>query len=128
MLDAAIKNSGEMPEHLLADAGYKSEDTLAELEDREVDAYVSTGREGKSAKKIDPNKPATKNMQRKLRTRRGRKRYAQRKGIVEAPFGWIKRCLGFRSFSLRGLDQVSGEWALVCLALNLKRMNQRMAW
>ncbi|ASL29003.1 transposase (plasmid) [Azotobacter chroococcum] len=48
--------------------------------------------------------------------------YALCKQTVEPVFGIIKAVLGFRQFSLRGLDKVSGEWALVCLAWNLKRM------
>ena len=47
---------------------------------------------------------------------------------VEAPFGWIKRCLGFRSFSLRGVANVRGEFAPVCLAMNPRRLTERMAW
>ena len=58
----------------------------------------------------------------KLATAAGRARYAQRKCLSEAPNGWIKEALGFRRFSLRGLDKVRGEWDLVCLALNIKRM------
>ncbi len=69
--------------------------------------------------------PATKRMQRKLRTEKGRERYRRRKHLVESPFGWVKNVLGFRSFSLRGSAKVQGEWDLVCLALNLRRM-QRM--
>ena len=52
----------------------------------------------------------------------GKARYAQRKWLSEAPNGWIKEVLGFRRFSLRGLAKVRGEWDLVCLALNIKRM------
>ena len=37
-------------------------------------------------------------------------------------FGIIKSVLGFRQFLLRGLDKVRGEWNLVTLAWNLKRM------
>jgi hypothetical protein len=37
--------------------------------------------------------------------------------------GIIKAVLGFRQFSLRGLDAANGEWALVCLAFNLTRMH-----
>ena len=51
-------------------------------------------------------------------------RYAQRKWLSEAPNGWIKEVLGFRRFSLRGLAKVRGEWDLVCLALNIKRMGR----
>lgn len=128
VLEEAIANTGATPDRVLADAGYKSETNFAELEDRDIDAYVPLGREGKGGRKVDPKLTATVRMQRKLLTKRGRRRYSARKHIVEPAFGWIKRCLGFRSFSLRGLDKVKGEWALVCLALNLKRLNPRIAW
>ncbi len=52
---------------------------------------------------------------------------ARRKWTAEAPHGWIKEGLGFRRFSLRGLRSVHGEWNLVCLALNIKRMCALMA-
>ncbi|MCA8951072.1 MAG: transposase [Planctomycetes bacterium] len=52
----------------------------------------------------------------------GRARYRQRKGVVEPVFGWVKHVIGFRAFSLRGLRKVAGEWSLVCMALNLRRM------
>jgi len=61
-------------------------------------------------------------MARKLATPEGRAIYSQRKHLVEAVNGWIKNILGFRQFSLRGLEAVQGEWDLVCLALNLRRM------
>src|ERR1035437_5595627 len=51
-----------------------------------------------------------------------RARYALRKQTVEPVFGIIKSVMGFRQFSLRGLQNVTGEWTLVCLAWNLKRM------
>lgn len=57
-----------------------------------------------------------------------RKIYKRRKTLVEPVFGWIKSVLGFRSFSLRGLRGVEGEWNLVCLALNLRRMAPRITW
>ena len=67
-------------------------------------------------------------MKKRLQSKRGRRRYATRKHIVEPVFGWVKRCLGFRSFSMRGIAAVSGEWKLVCLALNLRRMEPRIAF
>ena len=70
--------------------------------------------------------PARARMAAKLATPEGRARYARRKWLSEAPNGWIKQALGFRRFSVRGLTKVQGEWALVCLALNMKRM-QRLA-
>ena len=56
-------------------------------------------------------------MKAKLKTKRGRKWYKRRK-LGEPPFGWIKAVLGFKSFSLRGLEKATAEWNLVCLALN----------
>ena len=50
----------------------------------------------------------------------------QRKWLSEAPHGWIKHVLGFRRFSLRGLAKVRGEWDLMCLALNVKRLHALM--
>jgi len=67
-------------------------------------------------------------MQRKRQTKRGRKIYKRRKAIVEPVFGWIKSVLGFQAFSMRGLPKVEGEWDLVCLAVNLKRLSNRMVW
>ena len=58
----------------------------------------------------------------RLKTKTGRARYALRKQTVEPVFGIIKSVMGFRQFSLRGLQKVTGEWTLVCLAWNLKRM------
>ena len=37
-------------------------------------------------------------------------------------FGIIKEVMGFRRFLLRGLVKVAGEWALVRLAYNAKRL------
>ena len=37
-------------------------------------------------------------------------------------FGIIKSIIGFRQFSLRGLQKVKGEWNLVTMAWNVKRM------
>ena len=61
-------------------------------------------------------------MAHRLKTKAGRAGYALRKQTVEPVFGIIKSVMGFRQFLLRGLNKVSGEWALVCLAWNLKRM------
>ncbi len=114
---------GERPETVLADAGYCNEDDLEALEARGVDGYVALGREGRRAVAVDAARhPAKARMAEKLATSAGRVQYAQRKWLSEAPNGWIKEVLGFRRFSLRGLNKVQGEWNLVCLALNVKRM------
>ena len=118
----------ETPKQVLADAGYCNEADLQELEARGVDGYVALGREGKKAVTVDRNKhPAKSRMGKKLASAAGRAVYARRKWMAEAPHGWIKHGLGFRRFSLRGLQSVRGEWDLVCLALNIKRMSVLMA-
>jgi hypothetical protein len=61
-------------------------------------------------------------MRRKLRTKRGRAIYAQRKAIVEPVFGQIKQARGFRQFLLRGVEQVRAEWALICTGHNLLKL------
>ena len=61
-------------------------------------------------------------MAHRLKTLLGRATYALRKQTVEPVFGIIKSVMGFRQFSLRGLKKVTGEWNLVCLAWNVKRM------
>jgi hypothetical protein len=48
--------------------------------------------------------------------------YALRKQTPEPVFGIIKSVLGFRQFSLRGLDHVRAEWRLVTMSWNIKRM------
>ena len=68
------------------------------------------------------NASPAQRMAHKLKSQAGRKLYVLRKQTVEPVFGIIKSVMGFRQFSLRGLDKVKGEWTLVCLAWNLKRM------
>ena len=123
-VDEVSGRCGETPGQVLADAGYCNEEDLAALEARGIDGYVALGREGKGAGKPDPEKqPARARMAKKLAAPEGRAVYAKRKWIAEAPMGWVKEAMGFRRFSLRGLEKVRGEWDLVCLALNMRRLH-----
>ena len=123
LLDEVRDRFGAQPGTVLADAGYCSERDLSEPEARGIDGYVATGREGRRSANRDAGRhPATRRMVEKLATPAGRKRYAQRKWLSEAPNGWIKEVLGFRRFGVRGLAKARGEWNLVCLALNIKRL------
>jgi hypothetical protein len=118
---------GTYPRQCLADAGYRKEGDLQTLEVNGIDGYVSLRREGRKPGEIDATRyPATARMAEKLATAAGRSVYGQRKHLVEAVNGWIKNVLGFRQFSLRGLNAVQGEWDLVCLSLNLRRMSTLM--
>ena len=104
---------------MTADAGYCNEEDLATLEEHRIDGHVAMGREGRERVDVDSE---THRMGEKLASPEGRGLYAKRKWLSEAPNGWIKEILGFRRFSFRGLEKVRGEWDLVCLALNVKRM------
>ena len=117
--------TGLRPEKLLADAGYKSEANFQALEEAQIDGYISLGREGKAPPhRPGRDLPATQRMEQKLNSSAGRAIYRRRKGIVEPVVGWIKNVLGFRDFSLRGVEKVSAEWDLMCLAVNLRRMHR----
>jgi transposase len=51
----------------------------------------------------------------------------RRKGLVEHPFGTIKRWFGYTYFLTRGLENVRGEWTLMTLAYNWKRVLNRVS-
>jgi transposase len=123
MVEAVKDNLGELPKRALADSGYRSEQAFVGLEEKGVEGLVALGREGKDQAAIDPQcYPATARMVERLASAEGQAHYRRRKAIVEPVFGWVKHVMGFRQFSLRGLTKVKGEWSLVCLAINLRRM------
>jgi transposase len=116
---------------LLADAGYFSADNVKHCEVAKVTPYISDHRERHNLPwderfKTQPPCPqdadAVTAMAHRLRTTEGKAIYAKRKSTVETVFGILKEVMGFRRFRLRGLDAVQGEWNLVCMAWNLKRM------
>ena len=122
----------EKPEALLADTGYFSADNVQACCDQKIEPLIAMGRESHHvplAERLAPDAPEpettdpVETMAWKLKTKEGKARYAKRKSTVEPVFGIIKRVLGFRQFSLRGLEAVTGEWKLVALAFNLKRMH-----
>ena len=122
LVNGTTENTGSKPEQVLADSGFKSEEVLRQLRAAGINAVVALGREGKEATIDGRKNPHTAAMSAKQMSVLGRAAYRMRKWIVEPPYGWIKNVLGFRQFSLRGKRKVEGEWNLVCLALNLRRM------
>ena len=132
----AIPEEVGKPEVGIADSGYYSEKNIKECQEREVDPYVATGRVShyKSLEErlaqllgiepVAPPEDATprEKMAHKLRTNKGQAIYRLRKMTVEPVFGIIKEVLGFVHFSLRGMASVTGEWTLVCIGYNLKRL------
>jgi len=128
---------GELPtelgkaETLLADTGYFSEANVQACVTADVDPLIAIGRQPHHpplAERFAPAPPPPVNptvveaTAHRLKTPEGRKLYALRKQIPEPVFGIIKGALGFRQFLLRGLDNVRGEWNLVTMAYNMKRM------
>ncbi len=124
LIDRAETTLGGAPTDVLADAGYRGEGTFQTLEARGITAYISLGHEVRPAKAPNPAHLATQRMAARLATDDGRARYRRRKAIVEPVIGWIKAVLGFRRFSVRGAVQARGEWNVVCLAVNLKRLHR----
>jgi transposase len=108
------------------DSGYFSAATVAELERHGFDPYIATKRqkhhEADAATVAGEEATAKERMAAKVSTPAGRALYARRKVIVEPVFGQIKGARGFRRFSLRGLENVNGEWRLVCLTHNLLKV------
>jgi len=125
MVAAVERNTGAAPAVVLADAGYRSEAALARLSELApaTEVIVALGREGKRQMDIDAGRlPHAAAMAAKMDHPDGRRRYRRRKAIVEPPNACIKQVLGFRQFSLRGVEKVRCEYQLVCAALNLRRM------
>ena len=119
------------PDGLLADAGYFSENNVKRCEADEVTPYISDSRERhhlpwderfQSPPPCPEGADAVTAMRHRLRTPEGRAMYAKRKSTVETVFGIVKEVMGFRRFHLRGFDAAQGEWNLVCMAWNMKRM------
>jgi hypothetical protein len=116
---------------LLADNGYYSESNVNACATTGIEPVIAMGREAhhpslaeRFAEDPAPPKDPTpvEAMRHRLQTKEGKKRYALRKQTPEPVFGIIKSVLGFRQFMLRGLDNVRGEWKLVTMAWNMKRM------
>jgi transposase len=124
LLDRARATLGGEPPEVLADAGYRAEATFQTLEARAITAYISLGHETRPAKAPNPAHLATQRMADRLKSEGGRARYRRRKAIVEPVIGWIKEVLGFRRFHVRGEAKARGEWNLICLAINLKRLHR----
>ena len=129
-----VKNNmeGKVPEKASADSGYFSEANVEYFEQEEIDGYIATSRqkhnekmESASRGRMPDNMNQQERMARKLRTKRGRKIYSKRKKIVEPVFGQIKEIRGFRRFLLRGLENVSFEWDVICLTHNLLKLFRR---
>ncbi len=128
----AIDPQLKKPQAVAMDNGYFSVTNIAACEQRSIDPYISTGKEphymdvetlfAELPEAPDEKATPTEKMAYKLKTETGKAIYRLRKCTVEPVIGIIKEVIGFRQFSLRGLQAAAGEWNLVCLAFNLKRL------
>ena len=133
MLEALAELPDELGrvKHLLADTGYFSAANVESCVQEKIEPLLAAGRdkhhphwEDRFTEPLPPAEPASAvdRMKHRLKTRKGRARYALRKQTVEPVFGIIKSVMHFRQFLLRGLASVRGEWTLVTMAWNIKRM------
>jgi transposase len=129
MMDQVPQNTGQMPEKASLDAGYFSETNIDALQADGIDTFIPPDRQkhGQAPSaaprgRIPKALTTAERMRRKLQTKRGRAVYCMRKAIVEPVFGQIKQGRGFRQFLLRGLDNVKGEWSLICTTHNLLKL------
>jgi transposase len=136
-VEPMLEKIGALPEglgrqeNLLADTGYFSAGNVEACAKAGVEPVIAMGRQPhhpplserfEKAPDAPKDPTAVETMAHKLKTPEGRALYALRKQTPEPVFGIIKHVLGFRQFSLRGLEKVRGEWSLVTMAWNLKRM------
>ena len=137
-LEPTLKNLAALPEELgsatefLADSGYYSETNVNACEAAEITPYISVDRQSHNQSPWDRFKEppllpddadSVDKMKHRLKTKAGKAVYALRKVTSEPVFGIIKAVMGFRGFMLRGKEAASGEWNLVCMAYNIKRMH-----
>jgi len=132
----------------LADAGYGSEENLAEVErlkgeaeekgdpsscpeffiatekDRILAAEMRKAKRGACGEspKTKEGKTAKARMKRKLLTEEGRQTYAKRGKTVEPVFGQMKDARRFERFARRGLEACRSEWKLMCLSHNVLKL------
>lgn len=129
----ALPEELEKVEAMLADNGFLSEANVEAAEKMGIEPMMALGREahhqalGERMYEPEPPGPdasALERMRYRLKTVEGRSLYGKRKSTVEPVFGQIKQMMGFRQFMVRGLERVSGEWTLVTMAYNIRRLFQ----
>jgi transposase len=128
----ALPKAPGRTQRLLADSGYLSEANVEYCAAAKIEPLIALGREphhgGWRQRFAPPPKAppaaatALQKMAHRLKTPRGKQLYALRKQIPEPVFGSIKSAMGFRQFLLRGLDNAKGEWNLVAMSWNIRRM------
>ena len=130
-LAALPKELGNVTE-LIADNGYFSETNVTACESKGITPYIAVDRDHHNQPLLDrfreppplpENADTVTRMKHQLKTTAGKAVYGLRKVTSEPVFGIIKEVMGFRRFLMRGLEAAQGEWNLVCMAWNIKRLH-----
>jgi Transposase DDE domain len=137
MLEVVSNSLDQKPQAILADRGYLNGPVIEQIQAQGIEAYVALSAQALERRRYDLRSEAKRRenpigytapvfvaMEQKLRRPEGRRRYLRRQASVEPVFGMIKKVLGFEQFFLRGLQKVSLEWNLICVAYNLKRLHK----
>ena len=132
LVDQAHANLGRKLREVSGDTGFATEANLAAMAERGIRAYLTPGRirhgeTDPTAGRVLKRKPLMQAMADKIRRAGRRSRYRLRKQTAEPVFGQIKQPRGFRQFLLRGLNQVRGEWAMICTAHNILKLHKATA-
>jgi transposase len=132
LVDQAHANLGRKLREVSGDTGFATEANLAAMAERGIRAYLTPGRirhgeTDPTAGRVLKRKPLMQAMADKIRRAGRRSRYRLRKQTAEPVFGQIKQPRGFRQFLLRGLNQVKGEWAMICTAHNILKLHKATA-
>jgi hypothetical protein len=129
MMEIVKVNVGQLPCQMSADAGYFSSDAVSNLTALGMDVYMPPDKIGHRFTlppaprgRIPQCLSIADRMRRKLRTKKGKERYGLRKELPEPVFGQIKQVRGFDHFLLRGLENVSSEWKVICTGHNLLKL------
>jgi IS5 family transposase len=123
MVEAVKQTAGHKPKTVAADAGYWSTAAVEQVRKKNIRALVPPERTQHSTATHNRAKTEAAERMRKVLSRKpGRMAYAHRQGCVEPVFGILKEFRGYRRFHLRGLENVNGEWALMCLGHNLRKL------
>jgi transposase len=132
-LDSVSELNDDTPGSIVADAGYFSEDNVNLCESRNIDSYIALGRQKhnktlrerlRGRRRPRGLSPVKRTMWYRLNSELGKELYRVRKSTVEPVLGIIKEVMGFRQFMLRGLAKTRGEWDLVCIAYDLRRLHR----
>ncbi len=122
LVDGVRAHLERKPREVSGDAGFANEANLVALQERGLTGYLAPGRARHGAADAAGRRRLTKMplmsaMAARLKRAGRRSRYRLRKQVVEPVFGQIKQARGFRQVLMRGLDQVRGEWPMICTAL-----------